>query len=62
MVTSSDEEILKEMGQEDIVVHPLWWFFCFLGCGSFPFCSSYSPFFGCFGFFMIGKVSSFGGF
>jgi hypothetical protein len=30
-----------------------------LDVGPFMYCSLYSPFFGCFGLFMIGKVSSF---
>jgi len=28
-----------------LVVHPIGWFFCLLGCGVLPFCSFYSPFF-----------------
>ncbi len=50
------------MGQEDIAVRPLRWFFCFLGCGSFHFVPRIPPFLGALVFFMIGKVSSFGGF
>jgi hypothetical protein len=50
------------MGQEDIVVRPLRWFFCFLGCGSFHFVPRIPPFLGALVFFMIGRVSSFDGF
>ncbi len=47
----------------DIVVHPLRWFFCFLGCGSFHFVPCIPPFCWVLWFcFMIGRVSSFGGF
>ncbi len=42
-----------------LVVNPLRWFFCLLGRGSFHFVPCiHSPFFGCFGFFFIGSVSS----
>ncbi len=34
------------------------WFFCLLGCGSFHFVPCIPPFFGCFGLFLIGSVSS----
>jgi hypothetical protein len=39
-----------------LVIRPLRWFFCLLGCGSFIFYLVF-PFFGCFGLFMIGRVS-----
>jgi hypothetical protein len=42
-----------------LVVWPLKWFFCLLGCGSFHFFDPCIPsyFFGCFGLFIIGRVS-----
>jgi hypothetical protein len=37
---------------------PIRWFFWFFWTWVFTFCSLYSRFFGCFGLFMIDKVSS----
>jgi hypothetical protein len=45
----------KQKFDVPLVVRPLKWFFCWW---VLPFCSLYSPYFGCFGFFMIGRVSS----
>jgi hypothetical protein len=42
-----------------LVVGPLGWFICLLGCESFHFVPCIRPCFGCFDYFMIGKVSSF---
>jgi len=41
-----------------LCVLPLRWFFCLLGGGSFHSVLCIPPYFGCFGFFMIGRVSS----
>jgi len=39
------------MDQEHIVIRPLRWFFCFLGCGSFHFVPCIPPFLGALVFF-----------
>ncbi len=41
-----------------LVVCPLRWFFCLLGRGSFHFVPCIPPLFGCFGLYLIGRVSS----
>ncbi len=53
---------LRQQGVQQLdvplVFHPLGWFFCLLGCGSFHFVPFISPFLGALVLFMIGRVSS----
>jgi len=53
---------LRQQGVQQLdvplVFHPLGWFFCLLGCGSFHFVPFISPFLGALVLFMIGSVSS----
>jgi hypothetical protein len=56
----SQHERVREL-DVPFVVCPLRWFFNLLGHGSFhfvPVLEDVFPFFGCFGLFMIGRVSS----
>jgi len=55
--STTQQEGVQEL-DVPLVVQPLRWFFCLLGCGSFPFVPCLPPYFGCFGLYMIFRVSS----
>ncbi len=55
--STTQQEGVREL-DVPLMVSPLRWFFCLLGRWVLPFCSLYSPLFGCFGLYMILRVSS----